>query len=137
MLHSAALNSIPRTSGYFPKHPVPWWSPVCTTAVREKRAAFSRLRRNRGDPTLLENFRRARAQARRVLKEARHASWKAYVSSINTKTPLTQVFRRVRKMAGKFSPSTPPVLKVNGIKIMNLFDSGQYHGGGFCKSLQP
>ncbi|KAK3887520.1 hypothetical protein Pcinc_008375 [Petrolisthes cinctipes] len=33
MLHSAALNSIPRTSGYFPKRPVPWWSPVCTTAV--------------------------------------------------------------------------------------------------------
>ncbi|KAK3883723.1 hypothetical protein Pcinc_011980 [Petrolisthes cinctipes] len=119
MLHSAALNSIPRTSGYFPKRPVPWWSPVCTTAVREKRAAFSRLRRNRGDPTLLEDFRRARARARRVLKEARRASWKAYVSSINTKTPLTQVFRRVCKMAGKFSPSSPPVLKVNGIKIMD------------------
>ncbi|KAK3894956.1 hypothetical protein Pcinc_001312 [Petrolisthes cinctipes] len=118
-LHSAALNSIPRTSGYFPKRPVPWWSPVCTTAVREKRAAFSRLRRNRGDPTLLEDFRRARARARRVLKEARRASWKAYVSSINTKTPLTQVFRRVCKMAGKFSPSSPPVLKVNGIKIMD------------------
>ncbi|KAK3885206.1 hypothetical protein Pcinc_010550 [Petrolisthes cinctipes] len=67
MLHSAALNSIPRTSGYFPKRPVTWWSPVCTTAVREKRAAFSRLRRNRGDPTLLEDFRRARARARRVL----------------------------------------------------------------------
>ncbi|KAK3869594.1 hypothetical protein Pcinc_025117 [Petrolisthes cinctipes] len=70
MLHSAALNSIPRTSGYFPKRPVPWWSQVCTTAVLEKRAAFSRLLRNRGDPTLLEDFRRARARARRVLKEA-------------------------------------------------------------------
>ncbi|KAK3878759.1 hypothetical protein Pcinc_016571 [Petrolisthes cinctipes] len=70
MLHTAALNSIPRTSGYFPKRPVPWWSPVCTTAVREKRAAFSCLRHNRGDPTLLEDFRRARARARRVLKEA-------------------------------------------------------------------
>ncbi|KAK3890408.1 hypothetical protein Pcinc_005644 [Petrolisthes cinctipes] len=99
--------------------PSPFILLVCTTAVREKRAAFSRLRRNRGDPTLLEDFRRARARARRVLKEARRASWKAYVSSINTKTPLTQVFRRVRKMAGKFSPSSPPVLKVNGIKIMD------------------
>ncbi|KAK3878738.1 hypothetical protein Pcinc_016648 [Petrolisthes cinctipes] len=95
MLHSAALNSIPRTSGYFPKRPVPWWSPVCTSAVREKNAAFSRLCRNRGDPTLLEDFRRARARARRVLKEAQCASWKAYVSSINTKTPFTQVFRIV------------------------------------------
>ncbi|KAK4327289.1 hypothetical protein Pmani_002230 [Petrolisthes manimaculis] len=119
VLHSAALNSFLKTSGYFPKRPVPWWSPVCTTAVREKRAAFSHLRRNRGDPTLLEDFRWARARARRVLKEARRASWKAYVSSINSKTPLTQVFKRVRKMAGKFSPSSPPVLKVNGVQIMD------------------
>ncbi|KAK3887714.1 hypothetical protein Pcinc_008199 [Petrolisthes cinctipes] len=70
MLHSTALNSILKTSGYFPKRPVPLWSAVCTTAVREKRAAFSCLRRNRGDPTLLENFRQARARARRVLKES-------------------------------------------------------------------
>ncbi|KAK3884289.1 hypothetical protein Pcinc_011454 [Petrolisthes cinctipes] len=75
MLYFAALNSIPKTSGYFPKRPVPWWSQVCTTAVREKLAAFSRLRRNRGDPTLLEDFRRARAWAKRVLKVARRASW--------------------------------------------------------------
>ncbi|KAK3880695.1 hypothetical protein Pcinc_014851 [Petrolisthes cinctipes] len=92
-------------------------SPVYTAAVREKHAAFSRLRRNRGDPTVLEGFRRVLARARRVLKEVRRSSWTAYVSSINTKTPLTQVFRRVRKIAGKFTPSPAP--KVNGIKIMD------------------
>ncbi|KAK3889512.1 hypothetical protein Pcinc_006484 [Petrolisthes cinctipes] len=96
MLHSAALNTIPKTSGHFPKRPVPWWSPVCTTAVWEKRAAFSRLRHNRGDPTLLEDFRWARARTRRVLKEARCASWKAYVFSINTKTPLKCSVKFVR-----------------------------------------
>ncbi|KAK3878417.1 hypothetical protein Pcinc_017001 [Petrolisthes cinctipes] len=63
MLQSAALNCIPKTSGHFPNCPVPWWSPVWTTAVR-KCAAFCRLRRNRGDPTLLEDFRRARARTR-------------------------------------------------------------------------
>lgn len=41
MLHSAALNSIPKTSSYFPKRPVPRWSPACSIAVREKRAAYS------------------------------------------------------------------------------------------------
>lgn len=113
-LHSAALQSVPRTSGHFPKRPVPWWTPACSAAVRAKRAAFSRLCHHRDDPYCLQAFRRARARARRVLKEARRASWKAYVSSITARTPITQVFNRVRKISGKFSVSPPPVLSQAG-----------------------
>ncbi|MPC83355.1 hypothetical protein E2C01_078064 [Portunus trituberculatus] len=57
-----------------PKRPVPWWSAACTKAVQEKRAAFSGLRRHRGDPQCLEAFRRCRARDHRVLKEAKRAS---------------------------------------------------------------
>lgn len=113
-LHSAAVQSIPKTSGQFSKRPVPWWNAACTSAVREKRAAFSRLRRHRGDPQCLEAFRQARARARRTFKEARRSSWKAYVSSITNRTPLTEVFNRVRKISGKFSPPPPPVLSLAG-----------------------
>ncbi|MPC72580.1 hypothetical protein E2C01_066892 [Portunus trituberculatus] len=66
----AALQTIPRKSGCFTKHPVPWLNAACTNAVREKRAAFSRLRRHRGDPQCLDAFRRCRARARHILKEA-------------------------------------------------------------------
>jgi len=113
-LHSAALQSVPKTSGRFPKRPVPWWSAACTDVVREKRVAFSRLRRHRGDPQCLEAFRRARARARRTLKEAQRSSWKAYLSSITNRTTLTEVFNRVRKISGKFSPPPPPVLSLEG-----------------------
>lgn len=114
VLHTAAVQSVPKTSGRFSKRPVPWWNAACTNAVREKRAAFSRLRRHRGDPQCLDAFRRARARARRTFKEARQSSWKAYLSSINTRTTLTEVFNRVRKISGKFSPPPPPVLSVAG-----------------------
>ena len=113
-LHSAALQSIPRTSGRFPKRPVPWWNAGCTNAVKEKNAAFARLQRHRGDPHCLVAFKRARARARRTLKEAQRSSWKSYVSSITARTPLTKVFNRVRKIAGKFSASPPPVLSHAG-----------------------
>ncbi|MPC66532.1 hypothetical protein E2C01_060681 [Portunus trituberculatus] len=48
----------------------------------------------------LEAFRRCRARARRLFKEAQRASWKAYVSSINAHTPLTDVFSKVRELLG-------------------------------------
>ena len=110
VLHAAAIHSVPRTSGRFRKRPVPWWNAACTEAIREKRAAFSRVQRHRGDQQCLDAFRRARAWARRTLKTAQRDSWKAYVSSITARTPLTQVFNRVRKISGKFSPPPPPVL---------------------------
>ncbi|MPC52535.1 hypothetical protein E2C01_046406 [Portunus trituberculatus] len=76
--------------------PVRWWNAACTNAVRDKREAFSRLRRHRGDLQCLDAFRRCRARARRVLKEAQRASWKAYVSSINVHTTLRDLFNKVR-----------------------------------------
>ena len=113
-LHSSAVQSIPKTSGRFPKRPVPWWNSTCTNAIKEKRAAFSRLRRHRGDARCLEEFRKARARARRTLKEEQRGSWKVYLSSITVRTPISEVFNKVRKISGKFSPSPPPVLSHAG-----------------------
>ncbi|MPC63818.1 hypothetical protein E2C01_057924 [Portunus trituberculatus] len=55
-LRSAALQTVPKTSGRFTKRPVLWWNAACTNGVREKRAAFSRLLRHRGDPQCLDAF---------------------------------------------------------------------------------
>ena len=82
VLHSAALQSVPKCLAGFPKRPVPWCNADCTAAVREKRSAFSKLCRHRGDPLCLEAFRRARARARRTLKEAQRRFWRVYLSSI-------------------------------------------------------
>lgn len=109
-LRSAALQSVPRTSGQFPKRPVPWWNENCSNAVRDKRTAFSRLSRHRGDPYFLEAFRQARARARRTFKEAQRSSWREYLSSITVRTTLAEIFNKVRKISGKFSPPPPPVL---------------------------
>ncbi|MPC35497.1 hypothetical protein E2C01_028921 [Portunus trituberculatus] len=51
-----------------------------------------------------------RARARRVLREAQRASWKAYFSSINVHTLLTDVFNKVRRIAGKYSAPSPPIV---------------------------
>ena len=48
------------------------------------------------------------------MKAARHQSWPSFISSVNTRTSRSAVWRKVRKIAGKFSPNPPPILKVNG-----------------------
>ncbi|MPC62170.1 hypothetical protein E2C01_056253 [Portunus trituberculatus] len=61
----------------------------------------------------LDAFRRYRARARRVLKEVQRTSWKAYISSINVRAPLTDVFNNVRRITRKYSaPSLPVLLSV-------------------------
>ena len=48
------------------------------------------------------------------MKAARRQSWCAFVSSINSRTPQTVVWKRLRKIAGKFTPIPPPILRING-----------------------
>ena len=70
----------------------------------------------------LSPYKRARASARRVLKEARRTSWRHYVSSINSGTPLSLVWDKVRKVAGKSSSVSAPAIKVNGNVITDNTD---------------
>ncbi len=79
----------------------------------ERRRAFGRYRRQRTN-FYKETYRQARTRARRILTEARRRSFANYVSTLNYKTPMFQVWKRVRKVSGKFTPSPPPVLNVNG-----------------------
>ena len=48
------------------------------------------------------------------MKDARRSSWRSYVSKVNSSTPLPLVWKRVKKICGKFSSSSPPVLRING-----------------------
>ena len=114
--YSAGLQSIPRTTGSFRRKPVPWWNKECSQAHRTMRAATTRYRRRRC-PYYLIQYRKARAQFRFKIKKARKNSWTIFISKINSKTPLSLVWKKVRKIAGKFTLPKPPVLKVNGIIV--------------------
>ena len=116
ILFAAGLQSIPRSSGIFKRRPVPWWSDKCHEAHRTMRAAFTRYRRRMCQYFLVE-FRKARARFRFIIKKARKESWKIFISSINSKTPLSVVWKKVRKIAGKFTPCQPPVIKINGMNV--------------------
>ena len=56
-------------------------------------------------------YNRAKAICRHVFAEAKKSSWKKYASSINCRTGLHKVWKRVHKIAGRFTSAPPPVLR--------------------------
>ena len=115
-LFSAGLQTIPRTSGIYRRCPLPWWNDECRIAHRTMRASYTRYRRHNCDYYRVE-YRKARSTFRLTVKKARKNSWSIFISSINSKTPLSLVWKKIRKIAGKYIPSQPPVLKINGTNI--------------------
>ena len=115
-IHLAAHAAIPRSTGRCRRPPVPWWSQECQQAVRARKAALRQLKRRPSDANVV-HYKRTRANARRVLKEARRVSWRHYVSSINSGTPLSLVWDKVRKVAAKSTRVSTPSLKIGGTVV--------------------
>ena len=110
---NAAEATIPKTSGNYPKPPVPWWNETCRAAQVEKNRAERANRRAHTVETKIR-YNRAKARCRYIMKKARTESFQEYVKSINQNTNLHQIWKKVRKIEGKFSPSPVPVLVDRG-----------------------
>ena len=118
---SSADGSIPRTSGQPRRTPVPWWTKECGDAIRARKRAFRKFDRRSTTENLIA-FRKARAFARRTIKEAKANSWRTYVSSLNRFTPTTQVWTRIKRIAGQCNSVPLPVLRVNNRDITHPAD---------------
>ena len=116
-LFSAAVASIPQTSGNFPHSPLPWWTSACSHTQRLRKAALRRYRRTRSLPDKVA-LNRASAIARFTQRKARSDSWKAYVSTLTSDTPLTRVWKRIRNIKGTFS-NRSICLSSNGVLEMD------------------
>ena len=54
----------------------------------------------------------------RAQKDSQNSSWKKYVSTLNSNTEDTKVWKKVDKIKGKYQPKPPPTLKVNGTTLI-------------------
>ena len=105
----AANESIPKTNPRPRKAPVVWWNTDCQEAKVERRRAERALKRNYSVANKIA-YSRCKAVHRKTCNQARRQSLVNYVSSINSRTPMKQVWKRVRKIAGKYSSPSLPLL---------------------------
>ena len=105
LLNSAAEKSIPRTKTK-PMHPnKPWLNDDCKKAIAERKSV---LRNFNLRPTQenLAKFKIARAKARRTIKQSKRASWRQYVSKLNSRSSVKKTWEMIRKINGKFNANS-------------------------------
>lgn len=98
-LLGAAEKSIPKTEPKVRKKTVPWWNTDVYNKIKTKKTLFNRYRKHKTPENLLA-FKQARACARNAIRQAKENSWKLYVSSMTPEVPMTEVWRKVRAIAG-------------------------------------
>lgn len=98
-LIKAAEKAIGKTSYIKNRNPVPWWSPECEKALKQSKQAFNRYKKHKTLENLL-TFKQLRAKTRYIIKKSKKDSWTKYVSSINSSTPLSTVWNKIKKIKG-------------------------------------
>ena len=136
LLLSCADGCIPKTSSQPRRTPVPWWTKECRDAIRARKRAFKKFDRRATTENLIA-FRKARAFARRTIREAKAVSWRDFVTSLSRFTPLTEVWTRIQRISGRFSSAPLPVLRVSDRDITHPSDVAEVIAGALserCRS---
>jgi exonuclease III len=99
-----AQETIPRTCTLHKNPPKPWYNDECKKAIRLRKQALLKLR-YAPTPVNIEQYKIAKAKARRVIRQNQRTTWSKYVSQLNPRTPSKKVWDMIRKISGKRTPS--------------------------------
>ena len=102
-----------------PRRPaVPWWNKTCSNLRKITRKCYRKYKAS-GSPQSKTTYQRNKAKQCKYFKKVKRESWLHYINGINSKTPMRSVWKKVRKLSGKFIPPPLPTLKINGSLITN------------------
>ena len=113
LIITAADASIPKknSDGNY-KYPMPWWCEECREAHRLRKSARRRYKRTK---LLVDKIalNRATAISKKTMKTCRREGWRKYVSSINSDTPINKIWKKIKKISGKYRSHSAISLKQN------------------------
>lgn len=113
LIQGAADLSIPKTNKINRTRPVPWWNQECTQLCYERKRALRRYQRSQLQADKII-YLIARSKAQYRLRSIKRKSWQEYISKINTTTPMSKIWTRIRKLSGKYPVTHPPCILHNG-----------------------
>lgn len=121
-LNDAIDGAIPKTKHVASnKPPVPWWDDKCDEAVKEKKKALNILKRS-SLPHDLIDYKRKKAIARRVIRDAKKRSWQNFCQGINSQTSCKTMWNKIKRISHNSSGNIIPVLKIDGKNIISDAD---------------
>ena len=106
--------SIPKSSAYPKRIPVPWYDDECKNALKERKKACNLFKQHPSIENKIERSKQ-RAICQRLFRQKKRESWERYVSRLDTSASAWQVWDMVKKISGKNS-TTPlkPMIARNG-----------------------
>ena len=110
---NGATASIPKTKGKPNRPAVPWWNKTCGNLRKITRKCYKKYKQSGSMQSKLI-YQRAMAKQNKYFKKAKRESWMYYINGISSKTPTRKVWKKIRKLSGKFVPEPLPTLKING-----------------------
>ena len=91
-------NSIPKLSTK-PRKNKSWFNKTCAEAIKNKKRMLRIAKKNPNQENL-KNFKIAQAKARQTCRTEKKESFKKYISKINNNTPMTKIWKIIRKLKG-------------------------------------
>ena len=108
----SATASIPKTKGKPSRPAVPWWNKTCSNMRKITRKTYKKYKKT-GSTQAKITYQRAKAKQNKCFKKAKRESWVHYINGISSKTPSKMIWKKIKKLSGKFVPDPLPTLKIN------------------------
>lgn len=93
-------------------YPKPFWSPELKTSRLKRENLYNKFRRNKSNRNMI-NWKKARAEHRKLLKKHKQKQWRELASTFNKNTPLNKIYENIRKIKGR-EPRTIHILTDEG-----------------------
>ena len=133
---ASANDNIPRTKGIPCRPAVPWWNKTCAVMRKVTRKCFRRYKTS-GSPHAKIAYLRAQAKQRKYFKLVKRESLISYVNGINSKVAPRTIWKKIKKLSGKFIPSPLPSLKINDNIITEPKEVAEKLGEHFSNISSP
>lgn len=106
----SAAESIPKSPTKIPKTIVPWWCEELKLAIRERKRALRKFKKNRTLENLI-NFKQKRAFSRQLDLSKQRESFKKFMSLITQNPSTKETWEKIRILKGSFTPASIPSIR--------------------------
>ena len=156
-IRNAADKAIPISKPHPNKQKVPWWSETLSELIEQKHSIGRRLdtlnrrfkkanNRLKTDQTLFimvnivleidklkPLYNKLSAKFRKEVIQGKIISWRKYISSISSNTPIKKIWEKFRKINGRYNNTTRHALINNGNKIIDTYEISNILGENFAR----
>lgn len=124
-LVAAAEKSVPQTGKGRPRtRPLPYWNDQIRRAIAARNRARNKLKRSKSLDDCIE-YKRLKAEAQRTIRVEARSHWQAYCSTLDHRTPLSNIWKMVRRMQGVRADATSAPLKVGGTVLETMQEKAE------------